>query len=105
MPKKWAAQTMKISGAQARWFRIRRSGLVEPFATPSSTARHLIGVQAQMPAAADIAFFNRNVDVSPAALEHERLEARNFWGSTCWGCGSGSDRGDLLDEARPAART
>ncbi len=74
---------MKVSAAQARWFRIRRSGLVEPFATPSSTARHFIGVQAQMPAAADIAFFNRTVDVSPAALEHGRLEARSvvrMWG-------------------------
>ncbi len=74
---------MKVSAAQARWFRIRRSGLIEPFATPSAIARQLIGVQAQMPAAADIAFFNRGIDVSPATLKHERLEARTvvrMWG-------------------------
>jgi hypothetical protein len=52
-------QDRNISANQARWFRFRRSGLEEPFATPADTARHLIGVRAQMPVAADIAFFNR----------------------------------------------
>ncbi len=100
-----ATQNMKVSAAQARWFRIRRSGLIEPFTTPSETARHLIGVQAQLPAAADIAFFNRTADVSPAALEHERLEARDSWGSTCWGCGSAVTEATSWMRRDPRART
>ena len=74
---------MDISAAHARWFRFRRSGLAEPFATPAETARHLIGVQAQMPAAADVAFFNRTVGVSPDSLAHERFSTRSvvrLWG-------------------------
>ena len=74
---------MKISTAQARWFRFRRSGLIEPFATPTATARQLIGVQAQMPAASDLAFFSRTADTSPATLNRERLETRSvvrMWG-------------------------
>ena len=43
---------MKITAAQVHWFRLRRSGLVQPFATPEETAGRLIGVQAQRPAAA-----------------------------------------------------
>ena len=74
---------MNISASQTRWFRFRRSGLGEPFATPAETARHLIGVQAQMPAAANVAFFNRTGGVSPDSLAHERLETRSvfrLWG-------------------------
>ena len=47
---------MKITPAQVHWFRLRRSGLVKPFATPEETAGRLIGVQAQLPPAADLAF-------------------------------------------------
>lgn len=74
---------MNISATQARWFRFRRSGLEKPFATPAETARYLIGVQAQMPAAANVAFFNRTVQVSPESLAHARLETRSvirLWG-------------------------
>ena len=77
------AAPMRISVTQARWFRFRRSGLGEPFATPPETARRLLGVQAQMSAAADIAFFNRTAGVSPDSLAHARVEARSvvrLWG-------------------------
>jgi len=74
---------VNISANQARWFRFCRSGLAEPFATPPETARQLLGVQAQMPAAADIAFFNRTAGVSPDSLARERLETHSLvrlWG-------------------------
>ena len=74
---------MDISTNHARWFRFRRSGLEQPFATPAETARRLIGVQAQMPAAANVAFFNRTMGASPESLTRERFETRSivrFWG-------------------------
>ena len=42
-----------LSAEQVRWFRLRRSGLVEPFATPETAVSALVGIQAQiLPAAA-----------------------------------------------------
>lgn len=73
----------KITPAHVHWFRHRRSGLVEPFATAEETARRLIGVQAQLPPAADVAFFNRTADCTVADLAKARLENKTlvrFWG-------------------------
>ena len=42
----------RLTEEQIRWFRLRRSGLVEPFASPEAAAASLAGVQAQiLPAA------------------------------------------------------
>ncbi|MCP4249303.1 MAG: winged helix DNA-binding domain-containing protein [bacterium] len=74
---------MKVIPTQVHWFRLRRSGLVEPFATPAETARRLIGVQAQLLAAADLAFWNRTADCAQELLKRERLGRRRivrFWG-------------------------
>ncbi len=74
---------MKITPAQVRWFRLRRSGLVEPFATPEETAHRSIGIQAQLPSAANLAFWNRTANCTAAALEEGRLVRRSlvrFWG-------------------------
>lgn len=74
---------MKISCAAVHWFRVRRSGLVEPFASPQETARRLLGVQAQLPAAATLALFNRTRRCTVSGIEAARLERRTlvrFWG-------------------------
>ena len=74
---------MKVSPDQAHWFRLRRSGLVEPFKTPEETAHRLIGVQAQLPAAAHLSFWNRTAQCSREKLDEARLDRRTlvrFWG-------------------------
>ena len=48
-----------VSEEQIRWFRLRRSGLVEPWATPEAAAARLAGVQAQILSASFLALWNR----------------------------------------------
>jgi hypothetical protein len=60
---------MEISAEQMRWFRLRRSGLVEPFATPENVTSTLFGVQAQILPAAGLALWNRT-----SGLTHQRFE-------------------------------
>ena len=72
-----------MSAAQQRWFRLGRSGLLEPFESPEDTARRLIGVQAQLPVAAQLTFWNRTHSTSIAGLESRRLDERSLvriWG-------------------------
>ncbi len=74
---------MKITSSQVHWFRLRRSGLIEPFASPEETARRLIGVQAQLMTAADLAFWNRTANCTAQVLREARLEQKTivrFWG-------------------------
>lgn len=75
--------SMKISSAQLSWFRLCRSGLVRPFADPPETARALLGVQAQLLAASDLAFWNRTRACTRETLDDLRLRRRSlvrFWG-------------------------
>lgn len=68
---------------QVRWFRLRRSGLVTPFATPELAARYLVGVQAQIHPAAGLALRNRTVDLTFAQYEALLFTARTLvklWG-------------------------
>lgn len=68
---------------QVRWFRLRRSGLVTPFATPELAARHLVGVQAQIHPAAGLALRNRTTDLTFAQYEALLFTARTLvklWG-------------------------
>ena len=58
-----------LTAEQIRWFRLRRSGLIEPFATPEEAASHLVGVQAQIFPAAGLALWNRT-----RGLSHKRYE-------------------------------
>ena len=51
---------MRVTAEQIRWFRLRRSGLVEPFATPEAVAGALAGVQAQILSASILALWNRS---------------------------------------------
>lgn len=74
---------MKISANQLRWFRMRRSGLVEPFDSLHETARRLIGVQAQLLPAASLAFCNRTEGLAAGDVDAARLEKRSLvrlWG-------------------------
>lgn len=74
---------VKITPAQVHWFRLRRSGLVRPFSSPEETARRLIGVQAQLLPAADLAFWNRTANCSQGGLRAARLDQRSIvrlWG-------------------------
>lgn len=60
---------LPVDLAQVRWFRLRRSGLITPFATPEAAARSLAGVQAQIHPAAGVALFNRTTDLNHACYD------------------------------------
>jgi hypothetical protein len=69
--------------AQVRWFRLRRSGLIDPFATPELAAQSLIGVQAQIHPAAGVALFNRTAGLNHAQYETLLFDERSLvklWG-------------------------
>ena len=65
----------RLSEEQIRWFRLRRSGLVEPFATPEAAAGSLAGVQAQILPASLLALRNR---AAAGASTEGELTARLF---------------------------
>lgn len=72
-----------ISAEQMRWFRLRRSGLVKPFATPVAAARTLMGVQAQILPAAGLALWNRTTNLTHADFEELLYRKRTLvklWG-------------------------
>lgn len=76
---------MRATEEQIRWFRLRRSGLVEPFATPEETARELAGVQAQILTASMLALWNRSATgaETEAAVAVRLFDARillRLWG-------------------------
>ena len=74
---------MPITETQLRWFRLRRSGLVKPFALPEAVARALAGVQAQILPAAGLALWNRTVGLTEAAFNALIFESRTLvklWG-------------------------
>jgi len=67
-----------LTTEQIRWFRLRRSGLVEPFATPEEAARQLVGVQAQILPAAGLALWNRTRGLSYKRYEQLLYEERTL---------------------------
>jgi uncharacterized protein YcaQ len=74
---------LAISLEQARAFRLRRSGLVEPFATPEAAASALVGVQAQILPAAGLALHLRSGGLTNRTFEHLLYERRSLvklWG-------------------------
>ncbi|MEQ8299481.1 MAG: winged helix DNA-binding domain-containing protein [Hyphomonas sp.] len=73
----------RITNDQVRWFRFRRSGLLDPHDSPADAARQLIGIQAQAPISADLALFNRVENVTLSSLENARNADRQLirmWG-------------------------
>lgn len=68
---------------QLRWFRMRRSGLVTPFATSEEAASTLVGVQAQFLVAGALALWNRVPALDYATVERLLFEDRTLvklWG-------------------------
>jgi hypothetical protein len=73
----------RLTAEQIRWYRLRRSGLVEPFPTPEEAARDLAGVQAQILSAAGLALWNRTPGLTYErfdALLHEERALIKIWG-------------------------
>ncbi len=58
-----------VTTDQLAWFRLKRSGLVEPFQSPEEAASALGGVQAQILSAGGIALTNRLKNFTKARLE------------------------------------
>lgn len=72
-----------VSAVQARWYRLRRSGLVTPFGGAAAAARALVGVQAQILSAAGLALWNRTPSLDHAGfLErlYQRRTLLKLWG-------------------------
>ncbi|MCZ7574825.1 MAG: winged helix DNA-binding domain-containing protein [Ardenticatenaceae bacterium] len=72
-----------LSETQIRWFRLRRSGLAVPFASPEAAASALVGVQAQILPAAGLALWNRTTGLTYAALDDLLYQERSLvklWG-------------------------
>jgi len=68
---------------QVRWYRLRRSGLIQPFATPELAAQELAGIQAQIHPAAGLALHQRTT-----GFTHDRYERLLFQDRTLvklWG--------------------
>jgi hypothetical protein len=73
----------KLTDTQIRWFRLRRSGLVDPFDSAEAGARALVGVQAQILPAAALAIWNRTGGLTYAQFNHLLYEQRTvvkLWG-------------------------
>jgi len=60
---------LSLTPEQMRWFRLRRSGLLNPFAAAEQTVHALFGVQAQILPAAALALWNRT-----CGLTYQRFE-------------------------------
>jgi hypothetical protein len=74
---------MNLTQQHLRWFRLRRSGLVEPFATAEEAASRLTGVQAQILPAAALSLWNRARDLTHARFNHLLHQKRalvKLWG-------------------------
>jgi len=73
----------KLTNTQIRWFRLRRSGLVDPFDSPEASARALTGIQAQILPAAALALWNRTGGLTYAQFNQLLYEQRTLvklWG-------------------------
>ncbi|RIK41476.1 MAG: winged helix DNA-binding domain-containing protein [Chloroflexi bacterium] len=57
---------ISVTAEQMRWFRLQRSGLVAPFATPEQAADTLFGIQAQILPAGALALWNRTNGLTEA---------------------------------------
>lgn len=72
-----------VSIEQVRRFRLLRSGLLEPFATPEAAAAALAGIQAQILPAAGVALWNRTRGLTHARFEQLLFDERSLvkiWG-------------------------
>ena len=63
---------MEVTSDQINLYRLRRSGLVNPFSSPEECARSLIGAQAQIHTAGGLALWNRLSHKEFTLKEYER---------------------------------
>lgn len=76
-------RSMKVGQEQIRWFRLKRSGLIAPFASPVQAAKGLVGVQAQIQQAAGLSLWNRCPGMSDVVLDrllHDSRSLVKIWG-------------------------
>src|SRR3712207_5665196 len=74
--------SITLSPEQVRWFRLRRSGLVDPFPSPKSAASAHVGIQAQILPAAGLALWNRTRGLTweqVDSLLHEERTLIKLW--------------------------
>ncbi len=74
---------IKLSATHLRWFRLCRSGLVEPFASPEEAASVLAGVQAQILPAAGLSLWNRTKGLTYQGFDdllHQKRSLVKLWG-------------------------
>jgi len=74
---------MSLTQAQIRWFRQKRSGLVDPFSSAEQVTARLAGVQAQILPAAALSLWNRTGRLTYAefeALLYQRRSLVKLWG-------------------------
>jgi hypothetical protein len=74
---------IRLSPEQVRWFRLRRSGLVDPFDSPEAAASAHVGIQAQILPAAGIALWNRVPGLTWEQVDnliHEERTLIKLWG-------------------------
>lgn len=62
-------RSIRLTAEQVRYLRLRGSGLIDPFATPTEAAQTLVGIQAQILPAAGLALANRTPSLSHAELD------------------------------------
>ena len=99
---------MNLTMQQVRWFRLRRSGLKEPFSSPEEAARALAGVQAQIEPAAGLALWNRTRGLDAARFERLLYTERTLvklWGQRHTLHAYACDDWPLLYAARSVNRT
>ncbi|MCC9075824.1 winged helix DNA-binding domain-containing protein [Litorilinea aerophila] len=78
-----SATPLRLTPEQVRWFRLQRSGLVHPYASPEEAASALVGVQAQILSAAGLSLWNRTAGLTYTALEERLYHTRTLvklWG-------------------------
>ncbi len=74
---------MNLSAVQLRWFRLRRSGLSQPFDSPEAAAAALGGIQAQILPAAGLSLWNRTAGLSYPVFDdllHGQRSLVKLWG-------------------------
>lgn len=72
-----------VTAEQMRWFRLQRSGLLAPFATPEEAAAALFGIQAQILPAGALALWNRTSRLTEERFNHRLYSERTLvklWG-------------------------
>ena len=74
---------MHISKDQITYFRLKRSGLIDPFTTPEQCANELVGMQAQIHTAGGLALWSRTSGLDFREFEKKLYESRSLvklWG-------------------------